>query len=199
MLLERAERERLQDVPLSEALPVAGAVLRRLAVRVPSEARVAGAPLEWTTDWAAGHVRDLPGRWEQVGRPCPESVVERCVSLASGLAHDAPPVLVDADLHYENVHAGVREPWLALDPVAVTGDIEHQTAQLLWSRVDELPDAAAIRDALSVLIGAGHLDADRAHAWALVRTVDYWFWGLANGLTFDPPRCARIVAALTGA
>ena len=40
------------------------------------------------------------------------------------------------------------------------------------------------------------LEPECARAWALFRTVDYWLWGLDNGLTQDPVRCARLFAAL---
>jgi streptomycin 6-kinase len=32
--------------------------------------------------------------------------------------------------------------------------------------------------------------------WVFVRTIDYWLWGLENGLTSDPLRCQRIAEAL---
>ena len=47
-----------------------------------------------------------------------------------------------------------------------------------------------------VLVDAGGLDPDRARAWAVLRAVDYWLWGLAAGFTIDPVRCARIVTEL---
>lgn len=36
----------------------------------------------------------------------------------------------------------------------------------------------------------------KAIAWGFVRSVDYWLWGLENGLTVDPRRCQRVAAAL---
>jgi len=33
-------------------------------------------------------------------------------------------------------------------------------------------------------------------AWSFVRSIDYWLWGLANGLTIDPGRCQRVASAL---
>ena len=32
--------------------------------------------------------------------------------------------------------------------------------------------------------------------WGFVRSIDYWLWGLDNGLTTDPLRCQRIANAL---
>jgi hypothetical protein len=31
---------------------------------------------------------------------------------------------------------------------------------------------------------------------SFVRSIDYWLWGLDNGLTSDPLRCRRIADAL---
>ena len=55
--------------------------------------------------------------------------------------------LVHADLHYGNILAGDREPWLAIDPRAVAGDPEHAVPELLWARLDEV-GAAAIPEKL---------------------------------------------------
>jgi streptomycin 6-kinase len=40
------------------------------------------------------------------------------------------------------------------------------------------------------------LDRAKAIAWGFVRSIDYWLWGLDNGLTSDPVRCQRIASAL---
>ncbi len=105
-------------------------------------------------------------------------------------------LVVHADLHYGNVLAGTREPWLAIDPKPVSGEPEHAVPELLWTRVDEVADASGIRDLLAVLVESAQLDADKARAWAVVRCADYWLWGLEHGLTRDPKRCERIVNAL---
>ncbi|MGH3284821.1 MAG: hypothetical protein ACRDPD_09100 [Streptosporangiaceae bacterium] len=69
-------------------------------------------------------------------------------------------------------------------------------ADLLWTQADELPDAQAITGLLGIIVGNGQLDQAKATAWGFVRTIDYWLWGLENGLTIDPVRCQRIAAAL---
>lgn len=101
-----------------------------------------------------------------------------------------------ANLHHGNVLSGEREPWLAIDPRAVAGDPEHAIAELLWTRLDEVPDAAGVRRLLAVLADHGEMDAGKARSWAIVRCADYWLWALANGLTQDPARCERILGIL---
>jgi streptomycin 6-kinase len=187
LLLERLGAP-MTDLPVMAALAAAATLLRRLAVPAPSSSGVT------TTGEYAATLRDeLPARWDAAGRPFPLAVLDRATGLAGDLSGTAPPVLVNRDLHYGNALRGRREPWLAVDPLAFAGDLEHQCGQLLWTRLDELPDIPA---ALAVLVEAGGLDPGRARAWAVLRAVDYWLWGLAAGFTLDPVRCARIVAEL---
>ena len=190
LLLERLDPTRtLDSLALRAAAQVAGRLLRRLAIPAPAGVR----PLRTV---AVGIEASLPGRQQRLGRPVPEG----WLAIAGGLAHElgasAGDRLVHADLHYGNVLAGHREPWLAIDPKPVAGDPEHAVPELLWTRVDELEDAAAIRRLLAVLAGSGELDGEKARGWAIVRCVDYWLWGLEHGLTEDPKRCRRILAAL---
>ena len=42
------------------------------------------------------------------------------------------------DLHYENVLAGEREPWLVIDPKPMSGDPHYEPAPMLWNRMEEL-------------------------------------------------------------
>jgi streptomycin 6-kinase len=190
LLLERLDpTQTLDSMDLGAAAEVAGRLLRRLAIPAPDGVRSLRA--------VAGEIGgSLQLRQERLGRPVPEG----WLATASGLAHElgasAGDRLVHADLHYGNVLAGDREPWLAIDPKPVAGHPEHAVPELLWTRVDELEDPAAIRRLLAVLTGSGGLDGEKARGWAIVRCVDYWLWGLENGLTEDPKRCQRILAAL---
>ena len=75
----------------------------------------------------------------------------------------------------------------------LTGDDPGLAVRTL---VDRLPDVPSIRSYAAALVRASGFDADRAWAWMLVRTVDYWLWCVTAGLTEDPLRCARVVDAL---
>jgi streptomycin 6-kinase len=190
LLLERLDATRTLDrLELRDAAQVAGRLLRRLAIRAPEGVR----PLR---DVAGDIGVSLQGRQERLGRPVPEGWLATASGLAHELGANAGDRLVHADLHYGNVLAGNREPWLAIDPKPVAGDPEHAVPELLWTRVDELEDAEAIRRLLAVLAGSGQLEVEKARGWAIARCVDYWLWGLENGLTEDPKRCRRILAAL---
>lgn len=196
LLLERLDAGRsLADLELYEAAGIAGGLLRRLTVPLtPDQPLPAGTPK--LTDLGAEVAATVHDRQRSLGDPVPARWIDLVASTARDLAADAGSDLVHADLHYGNVLAADREPWLAIDPKPVAGEPEFAVPELMWTRVDEAPDAGAIRDLLGVLTAAGGLDPDRARAWAIVRAVDYWLWGLGIGLTIDPPRCERVVAAL---
>lgn len=181
LLLERVESHRsLRDVPLEEAVIVAGQLLRRLAVPAP-----VGPP---TLAAMAGEMREsLPERWYRLGHPMPRRTLDAARELAQQLSQRQTNLLVDYDLHYDNV--------LAVDPKVVVGDPEYEIAQLLWWRFDEIEEGRLLRY-LDALVDAARCDAEISRAWTVVRSVDYWLWGLANGLTEDPVRCAAIVEAL---
>lgn len=190
LLLEHLDPTRtLTSLPIAEAATIAGRLLRRLAVPVPE-----GFPNLRTI---AGDIAcSLAPRQERFGHPVPRHWLEEAQRLADAFARSAQrDVLVHADLHYGNVLAGGREPWLAIDPRPIAGEPEHAVPELLWARIDELRDAAEIQQLLATVVDAGMLDAETARKWVVVRGVDYWLWGLEHGLTEDPKRCARLLNA----
>lgn len=187
MLLERLDSSRrLRHLDLLPAAEIAGGLIRRLAIPAPEGFRQSGAV-------AAGFADNVHARNQALGAPIPAAWVDRLAALGRSLATARADVLVHADLHYDNVLAGERQPWLAIDPKAATGDPELSLAELMWTRLDEAHDATAVRELQAVLVAAAGLDAERSQAWTAIRAADYWLWGLANGLTEDPVRCHRLV------
>jgi streptomycin 6-kinase len=140
----------------------------------------------------------LPARQRALGHPVPDQWIMLAAALAADLARDPGRWLVHTDLHYGNILASERpgQPWVAIDPAAAAGTPERSTAELLWTRADELPGPGAITELLGTLVENGQLDRAKAVAWSFVRSIDYWLWGLENGLTTDPLRCQRIASAL---
>ena len=91
--------------------------------------------------------------------------------------------MIHADLHYENVLAGDREPWLAIDPKPLSGDPHYEVAPMLWNRCDELAAATArtgCAAASTPLVDAAGLDEDRARAWVVVRRMLNAMWALQD-------------------
>jgi streptomycin 6-kinase len=190
LLLERLDHTRsLHTLPIWEAAEVAGALIRTLAVPAP-------AGLRTLAEVAAGIADGMPRRQRALGDPVPPRWAAAAVRHAAELATAGERVLIHADLHYGNVLAGTRRPWLAVDPRALHGAPEYCVPELLWTRADDLRTDADVRRLLRLLAQAGSLDPAAAHGWAVVRCVDYWLWGLQRGLTVDPARCERILTAL---
>jgi len=79
-------------------------------------------------------------------------------------------VLVNQDLHGENVLAARREPWLIIDPKPLAGECEFSAASIV--RSFELGhskrDALYRLDRLTAELG---LDRERARGWTIAQTV----------------------------
>ena len=186
LLLERLDAtESLTSLPLFTAAAEAALLLREMSVAAP-----AGIP---TAHDDADATRRRMHTWRGL---IDGTFVYAASSVVDALVVDAGAWLVHGDLHYGNVLRGERRAWLAVDPQPVAGDAERGIAELLFTRVDELDTDGAIRDLLRVIVDAAGLDEARAAGWAFVRTVDYWLWATANGLTVDPARCERVAFAL---
>jgi streptomycin 6-kinase len=191
LVLERLDSSRrLRHLDLLPAAEIAGGLIRQLAIPAPAGFRRSG-------EIAASTAASVRSRNQALGGPIPSGWVDRIAALGGELATPASNVLVHADLHYDNVLAGRRQPWLAIDPKAATGDPELSLAELMWTRLDEAADAAAVRRLLAALVSSGGLDLRRGQAWVVVRAADYWLWGLEVGLTEDPVRCERLVSTFS--
>jgi len=195
LLLERLDASRsLAAIPVAEAAAAAGTLIRTLAI-APSGSfpslRAQARELAAT----------IPARQRSLQDPLPGPWITLAASLAAGLARDTARLLVHTDLHYDNVLTSHRpaQRWVAIDPDAAVGAPERSVAELLWTRADELPGPHAITGLLDTVVENGQLDRAKAIAWGFVRSIDYWLWGLDNGLTSDPIRCQRIASALAPA
>jgi streptomycin 6-kinase len=199
LLLERLDPDRsLRTADLAAAAEIAGALIRELAVPAP-----AGLPL--LTDIASQKPGILRRRQSELGESVPGRWVDIACALARDLAADPGNQLVHCDLHYDNILAGSRRPWLAIDPKPAIGNPEGSVAHLMWDRIparaasragDDATRPRDVRALFAALTRAGMLHPERARAWAIVQAVDYWLWGLGEGLTEDPRRCERLLATL---
>ena len=165
MVLERLHGDRsLETVPILQACEVIGGLFRRLDA--PPVARVVNLPDECV-------------RWQELcraGSPrVPRRMTQQAASLLGDLASGSRQDLVHQDLHFGNVLAGDREPWLAIDPKPINGQWEFAVAPVLWNRWDEALQATSVRahlrTRLSVLCEVAGLDEDRARQWSFVRLV----------------------------
>lgn len=121
------------------------------------------------------------GRWAEEltglrGTPlAPRRFVDQAAGLAADFAVDpgTDSVLLHSDLHFGNVLAAGREPWLAIDPKPLAGDPAYEVAPVLWNRWEEAVAGGDVRGALLermyVLVDAAGLDEDRVRDWVTVR------------------------------
>ncbi|MEZ5093012.1 aminoglycoside phosphotransferase family protein [Nocardioides sp.] len=169
LLLERLDADAsLAAVPDLDACEVVAGLYARLHVPAPGRLR----PLTSYVDRWAADLAALPARG-----PLPRRLVEQATSLARDLVADpaSDGTLIHADLHFDNVLRGRREPWLAIDPKPVSGDPHFEPAPMLWNRWDEVVAGDGVRPAVRrrfhTLVDAARLDEDRARDWAIVRMV----------------------------
>nr|HRD11881.1 aminoglycoside phosphotransferase family protein [Mycobacterium sp.] len=119
-----------------------------------------------------------------------DRLVEQAAALGADLA--AEPAtdsrVIHCDLHYANVLAADREPWLVIDPKPVNGDPHYEIAPMLWNRWEELGGDVreGVRRRFHTLVDAAGFDEDRARAWVVVRMVHNAMWALQDGPRADP-------------
>jgi streptomycin 6-kinase len=142
-------------------------------------------------------------------------MVEQALHLGRALVSDdaSTGVMIHGDLHYENVLAADREPWLVIDPKPMSGDPHYEPGPMLQNRWDEMVAPAAgqsLRDALRrrfhTLVDVGGLDEARARDWTVVRMVVDASWAVQDarraGRDLDAEerdwitRCLTIVKAV---
>ena len=117
----------------------------------------------------------------------PRRLVSRAVGLHRELVADpgCDATLVHGDLHYENVLAGAREPWLAIDPQPRAGHPGWDLHAVLRNRRDELGTGAALRwsarHRTEVLCDAAGMDEELARRWTIVRCAIECVWALDDG------------------
>ncbi len=190
MLLERLDATRsAQDLPMDEAVTVVGRMMRRLAVPPPAGGTT-------TASLARDRLAALTSDWNRLGRPVPSPLLALAQASGRVVAEPSTDLAVNGDLHCRQVLRSRAGVWTCIDPRLLRGDIEYDLARVLWSRLDEMVDDIEIRHHLQTAVSIAGLDAVRARHWVLFRTVDYWLWGLAHGLTDDPQRCDRLANAV---
>jgi len=175
LLLERLHREDLGDLWDVEACEIVGGLYERLHVPAPPQLVTLSSCVRRWSDGLAALPRDAP---------LPRRLVEQAVSLGRGFATDASTDgrLIHADLHYANVLAADREPWLAIDPKPLSGDPHYEVAPLLWNRWEELAGdiRGGVRRRFLTVVDAAGLDEDRARDWVVVRMLHHVLWELED-------------------
>ncbi|BAC71673.1 aminoglycoside phosphotransferase family protein [Streptomyces avermitilis] len=173
LLLERLDEARsLAETPdTREAVLVVARLLARLtALPAPEGMRRLG-------DIAAAMLEQVPWAVRQLADPGDRRLVEDCAAAVREVAAEPGDRLLHWDLHFDNVLASHRAPWLAIDPKPLAGDPGFDLLPAIRNRFEP----AEIRwrfDAMTEILG---LDRERARAWSLARVLQNTLWDLADG------------------
>ncbi|MFD9301620.1 aminoglycoside phosphotransferase family protein [Streptomyces sp. NPDC060048] len=183
LLLERLDEGRhlseVAAVDSRRAVEVIGELLARLtAVPAPHGLRglgdIAARMLEAVPE-ALAEVAD--GRARRLVADCAAAVAEVAGERPAGEAGAGGERLLHWDLHYDNVLAGGREPWLAIDPKPLAGDPGFE---LLPALVDNFR-AQEVQWRFDLLAEAVGADRERARAWTLGRVLQNCLWDVEDG------------------
>ena len=163
LLLEPLHAEiDLHSVETDDACLVIGGLLRRLHVAPPHS--VPDFRIE-ARDWIAplrAHPSSVPRRW-----------VDRALDTFDARPYE--PTLLHLDLHYGNVLAAEREPWLAIDPKPVAGPAGFEVYPALRTRVEDYRGGALmhaeVRSRVELISGEAGIDLDDAREWCIAHAI----------------------------
>ncbi len=171
LLLERLHPTDLHDLWDLEACELVAGLYGRLHVPALPQLRTLSSYVE---TWV-GELSGLPRT-----APIPPRLVQQAVSAGRAFLGDAAidGRLLHADLHYANVLAADREPWLAIDPKPLSGDPHYEIAPMLFNRYDELVGdyRDGVRRRFHTLVDAAGFDEHRARDWVVFRMVCNAMW-----------------------
>ena len=194
LLLERAGPEDLTERWDLEACEVVGELYGRIHVPAPPQVPSLAGRLERWTERLRRSSGGLPPR-----------LIEQAVALGADLAADpgTTGTLIHTDLHYENVLAADRDPWLVIDPKPLSGDPHYEIAPMLTNRWEEVAGQvrAAVRRRFDTLVDVAGFDEDRARAWVIVRVVHSAVWASEDtgGAAEEwRTRCVAVAKAVQG-
>ncbi|MFD5618538.1 aminoglycoside phosphotransferase family protein [Streptomyces yangpuensis] len=175
LLLERLDAGRdlaeLARRDARQAVRVVGELLARLTA-VPAPAGLRGLG-----DMAEGMLDEVPRALERLVDERDRRLLRDCAAAVAEVAGEPGDRLLHWDLHYENVLAGGREPWLAIDPKPLAGDPGFD---LLPAIVNNFR-AQDVRWRFDLLTEAAGLDRERARAWTLGRVLQNCLWDVEDG------------------
>ncbi|MGY3202525.1 aminoglycoside phosphotransferase family protein [Streptomyces sp. TE5632] len=169
LLLERLDPARtLARLPdVREAVLVVARLLAHLT------GTPAPAGLRRLDDIAHVLLERTPGALDRIPDPAPRRTVADCAAALREVADEPGDRLLHWDLHYDNVLAADRAPWLAIDPKPLAGDPGFD----LW------PALANRFDAMTDVLG---LDRGRARAWTYARLLQNCLWHIEDGRPPSP-------------
>lgn len=187
MLLERLDASRsLASIGDADvATGMLATVLARLAdVPAPTGVRR-------LADLAAAMLDEMSRVVTALADQAERRLLVSCASAMGDLMPRAGDRLLHWDLHFDNVLAGQREPWLAIDPKPLAGDPGFELLPALRNRWDDVVGTGDVSRAVlrrfDILTDALALGRQRATGWTLGRVLQNALWDIRAGrVTLDP-------------
>lgn len=172
-----------------EATVIAARTMRQIWCPIPAEHR-----FQTVAAWFS----QLPELREAFGGdigPFPAKLVEEAETLAAELFRTAAtPVVLHGDLHYFNVLAATRQPWLAIDPKGIIGEPAYEVGA--WMRnwppdlVEPLP---LLERRLTIFAAELGIDRARLRAWTVAHSVLSTWWEYDDDTgRIEPQAIARL-------
>ncbi|QNE19937.1 phosphotransferase [Kribbella qitaiheensis] len=195
ILLERLNPRMLSDLPDDqEATQILAELLARLsAVQAPPTLRT-------LKDIAGEMLAAAPKQIPLLADAKQQALVRRCAARLAELVDEPGDRLLHWDLHYDNVMAAERAPWLVIDPKPLVGDPGFDLFPALNNRWNDLVATGdvpkAIRRRFDLMVEVVGLDRDRAVGWTLGRVLQNVLWDLEDGENEVDPVEVAIARAL---
>jgi len=169
LLMEKCQPgDPLSAIAPDEALEALTEILPRLWIE-------ADKPFVSLRDESAKWAENLPSTWERAGRPFEIELLDSALQAIHDLrGSQGQQVLVNQDLHGDNVLRAQRERWLVIDPKPLVGEREFSLAPIIPSHEFGHSQKATV-DRLDRLTTALALDRERARLWTFAQTLAWSF------------------------
>nr|WP_238332171.1 aminoglycoside phosphotransferase family protein [Kribbella jejuensis] len=182
LLLERLQPKTLDDLPDDiEATQILAEILTHLMV-VPAPPGV-----RRLADIAGQMLADAPAIIPLLVDPAERALSRRLADRMAEVLPEPGDRLLHWDLHYYNVMAADRQPWLVIDPKPLAGDPGFELMPAVWNRWQDLVATGdvrqAIRNRFDLMLDVTGIERDRALAWTAGRILQNVLWFTEDGDT----------------
>ncbi|WP_438818541.1 aminoglycoside phosphotransferase family protein [Streptomyces brasiliscabiei] len=178
MLLERLDPARMlsHEPDTHQAIEVIARLLAHLT------ATPAPPTVRRLSDIATDMLDRTPAVLARISDPADRRLIADCAAALREVVTEPGDRLLHWDLHFDNVLAADRAPWLAIDPKPLAGDPGFD----LWPALNNRFDPADVPWRFDAMTEVLDLDRERARAWTLARLLQNALWEIEEDRSLDP-------------